>query len=155
MTVRYLIDTDWVIHYLNGRDDIVRRLDELQPAGLGLSVISLAELYEGIYYSTEPQGNEQDLNDFLRGVQVIGIDEDACKIFGRERGRLRKAGQLIGDFDLLIASTGLHYGVTVLTNNRQHFERVEGLQIGGFQPSSDVYLSRPVILPALDRYAHL
>ena len=24
---------------------------------------------------------------------------------------------------------------------------------GGFQPSSDVYISRPVILPALDRYA--
>jgi tRNA(fMet)-specific endonuclease VapC len=129
MTIRYLIDTDWVIHYLNGRDDIVRRLDELQPEGLGLSVISLAELYEGIFYSTDPQGNEQDLNDFLRGVQVIGIDEDACKVFGRERGRLRKAGQLIGDFDLLIASTGLHYGVTVLTNNRQHCERVEGLQI--------------------------
>ena len=127
MTVRYLIDTDWVIHYLNGRDDIVRRLDELQPAGLGLSVISLAELYEGIYYSTDPQGNEQDLNDFLRGVQVIGIDEDACIIFGREHGRLRKAGQLIGDFDLLIASTSLHHGVTVLTNNRRHFERVEGL----------------------------
>ena len=129
MTIRYLIDTDWVIHYLNGRDDIVRRLDELQPEGLGLSVISLAELYEGIFYSTDPQGNEQDLNDFLRGVNIIGIDEAACKIFGRERGRLRKAGQLIGDFDLLIAATGLHYGVTVLTNNRQHFERVEGLQI--------------------------
>jgi hypothetical protein len=25
----------------------------------------------------------------------------------------------------------------------------------GFQPRSDVYISRPVILPALDRYAHL
>jgi tRNA(fMet)-specific endonuclease VapC len=129
MTIHYLIDTDWVIHYLNGRDDIVRRLDELQPEGWGLSVISLAELYEGIYSSTDPQGNEQDLNDFLRGVQVIGIDEDACKIFGRERGRLRKAGQLIGDFDLLIAATSLHYGLTVLTNNRQHFVRVQGLQI--------------------------
>jgi predicted nucleic acid-binding protein len=129
MTLRYLIDTDWVIHYLNGRDDIVRRLDELQPEGLGVSVISLAELYEGIDYSTHPEGNEQDLHDFLRGVNVLGIDEEACKIFGRERGRLRKAGQLIGDFDLLIAATGLHYGLTVLTNNRQHFERVEGLQI--------------------------
>jgi tRNA(fMet)-specific endonuclease VapC len=129
MTIRYLMDTDWVIHYLNGRDDIVRRLDELRPEGVGLSVISLAELYEGIFSSTDPQENEQDLNDVLRGVQVIGIDEDACKVFGRARGRLRKAGQLIGDFDLLIASTSLHDGVTVLTNTRQHFARVEGLQI--------------------------
>ena len=60
---------------------------------------------------------------------MLGVDEEVCKIFGRERGRLRKAGQLIGDFDLLIAATGLHYRLTVLTNNRQHFERVEGLQI--------------------------
>jgi tRNA(fMet)-specific endonuclease VapC len=49
MTARYLIDTNWVIHYLDGHEDIVRRLKELQPKGLGLSVISLAELYEGIY----------------------------------------------------------------------------------------------------------
>ena len=35
----------------------------------------------------------------------------------------------MGDFDLLIAGTGLHYGLTVLTNDRQHFERVEGLQL--------------------------
>ena len=53
MTIRYLVDTDWVIHYLNDHADIVRRLHELQPQGLGLSVISLAELYEGIHYSTE------------------------------------------------------------------------------------------------------
>lgn len=42
--MRHLIDTDWAIHYLNGRADIVRRLDELKEEGLGLSVASLAEL---------------------------------------------------------------------------------------------------------------
>jgi tRNA(fMet)-specific endonuclease VapC len=108
---------------------MVRRLQELQPQGLGLSAISLAELYKGIYSSTDPEGNERDLNDFLRGVNIIGIDEEACKIFGRERGRLRKHGALSGAFDLLIAAIGLHYRLTVLTNNRAHFERVEGLQI--------------------------
>jgi hypothetical protein len=34
---------------------------------LGLSIVSLAELYEGVYYSRDPEGDEQDLNDFLRG----------------------------------------------------------------------------------------
>jgi tRNA(fMet)-specific endonuclease VapC len=140
MTIRYLIDTDWVIHYLNGHEGIVRRLDELQPQGLGLSVISLAELYEGIYYSTDSEGNERDLHDFLRGVNIIGIDEEACKIFGRERGKLRRQGQLFGDFDLLLAATCLHYGLTLLTNNRKHFERVDGLQIESIDavpPSSE------------------
>jgi tRNA(fMet)-specific endonuclease VapC len=107
MRPAYLIDTDWVIHYLHGNTEIVARLDELQPHGLALSIISLAELYEGVYYSREPEGDEQDLNDFLRGVSVIGIDEDTCKTFGRERGRLRAGHLLIGDFDILIAATAL------------------------------------------------
>ena len=67
MTPRYIIDTDWVIHYLNGHEGIVRRLDEIKEEGLGLSIVSLAELYEGIYYSTDPEGNEQDLAGFLLG----------------------------------------------------------------------------------------
>ena len=45
MTIRYLVDTDWVVHYLNGRQDIVGRLDVLKHQGLGLSTVSLGELY--------------------------------------------------------------------------------------------------------------
>jgi tRNA(fMet)-specific endonuclease VapC len=126
---QYLIDTDWVIHYLHGHTAIVERLDELQPQGLVLSIISLAELYEGVYYSRDPEGDERDLNDFLRGTTVLGIDEDICKTFGRERGRLRAAGLMIGDFDLLIAAMALQYDLTLLTNNRRHFERIDGLRI--------------------------
>jgi tRNA(fMet)-specific endonuclease VapC len=129
MTLHYLTDTDWVIHYLSGHKGIVRRLDELKEQGLGLSIVSLAELYEGIYYSTDPEGNEQDLADFLQGVVVVGIDEEACKIFGKERGRLRADGKTIGDFDLLIGATALRHHLTVLTNNRRHFQLIEGLQI--------------------------
>jgi tRNA(fMet)-specific endonuclease VapC len=129
MTIRYLIDTDWVIDHLNAIERVVTRLKALRPHGLALSIISLAELDEGVQYSRDPEQSQRALDAFLEDVSVLGIDEEVCKIFGRERGRLRKAGQLIGDFDLLIAATGLHYGLTVLTNNRQHFERVKGLPI--------------------------
>jgi predicted nucleic acid-binding protein len=36
---------------------------------------------------------------------------------------------MVGDFDLLIGATGLRHGLTVLTNNRRHFELIEGLPI--------------------------
>jgi predicted nucleic acid-binding protein len=89
----------------------------------------LAELYEGVYYSRHPEQSQQALEAFLKDVSVLGIDKEICQLFGKERGRLRQQGALIGDFDLFIAATELHYGLTVLTNNRQHFERVEGLQL--------------------------
>ena len=57
------------------------------------------------------------------------LNREICKVFGRERTKLRKKKQLIGDMDLLIASTALHHNLTILTNNLKHFERVEGLKI--------------------------
>jgi tRNA(fMet)-specific endonuclease VapC len=129
MRIRYLLDTDWAISYLNGHPGIVRRLDELKDQGLAISVVSLAELYEGIYHSTDPPGNERDLNDFLHGTAIIGIDVDVCKLFGRTRGRLRSAGRIVGDFDLLIGATALQHQLILLSNNRRHFEVIEGLQL--------------------------
>lgn len=129
MNIRYLVDTDWAIHYLNGQDQILRRLEELRPEGLALSAISLAELYEGVCYSKDSEKSQTMLNNFLKGVSLISIDENTCKQFGRERGRLRVSQKVVGDFDLLIAMTARQYGLTLLTNNRRHFELVEGLVI--------------------------
>jgi tRNA(fMet)-specific endonuclease VapC len=129
MNFLYLIDTDWVIHYLNGHELIVERLQSLKKEELCISVISLAELYEGIYYSTNPASNEEALSDFLNGISILGIEEEICKVFGRERGKLRERKKVIGDFDLLIASTCLYHNLTLLTNNLKHYEMVQGLSI--------------------------
>jgi tRNA(fMet)-specific endonuclease VapC len=129
MKLSYLIDTDWIIHYLNGNGAIVEKIGLLEKEGLAASVISVAELYEGIYYSTNPAGNEKALNDFLSGISTLGIEDEVCKVFGKERGRLRQEKKMIGDFDLLIASTCLHHRLTLMTNNRRHYEAVGGLNI--------------------------
>ncbi len=44
MKPTHLVDTDWVIHYLNGHQGIIERLDELKERGLAVSIVSLAEL---------------------------------------------------------------------------------------------------------------
>ncbi len=129
MKPSYLIDTDWIIHYLSGNSGIVEKIGLLEKEGLAASVISVAELYEGIYYSTNPAGNEKALNDFLSGISTLGIEDEVCKVFGKERGRLRQEKKMIGDFDLLIASTCLHHRLTLMTNNRRHYEMVDGLNI--------------------------
>ncbi|MCP4367507.1 MAG: type II toxin-antitoxin system VapC family toxin [Deltaproteobacteria bacterium] len=127
--MKYLIDTDWTIHYLNGKQSIVDQLIALRKEGLAISVISLAEVYEGVYYSREPKSSQEGLNNFLKLVSVLQDSDEIAKIFGKVRGGLRKKGELIDDFDLMIASTAIHYNLTILTNNRKHFERVEGLKI--------------------------
>jgi len=129
VNVAHLIDTDWVVHHLNGVEEVRAKLMELQPDGLGLSVISLAELYEGVYYSRNPEKSQKQLEDFLSSVTVLGVNDDICRAFGQQRGHLRQRGLMIDDFDLLIAATCLHYDLKLLTNNRRHFQRIDGLQM--------------------------
>ena len=129
MKFSYLIDTYWIIHYLNGNRNIVSKLRSLENEGLTVSVISIAELYEGIYYSTNPDGNKRAVDDLLSGVSILAVEDEICRLFGKERGRLRQAKKMIGDFDLLIASSCLCYNLTLFTNNRRHYEMVGGLKI--------------------------
>ncbi len=65
--MRYLLDTDWVIDHLHSVERVVQMLEELSPEGLGLSVISPAELYEGVFNSTNPAGNDKLCRIFFRG----------------------------------------------------------------------------------------
>ncbi|HHW40157.1 MAG TPA: type II toxin-antitoxin system VapC family toxin [Syntrophomonadaceae bacterium] len=54
MIAKYLVDTDWAVYYLRGKEPFVTKLQEYLPHGLGLSIITVAELYEGIFRSTRP-----------------------------------------------------------------------------------------------------
>jgi len=125
----FLIDTDWVIEHLNEVGRVTARLRELQQGGLALSIISVAELWEGVYLSEDPVRTQSALEEFVSGVVVLGIDADICRRFGQLRGSLRRQGKLVGDFDLLIAANALRHNLTLLTNNRRHFENIEGLSI--------------------------
>lgn len=129
MKIAYLLDTDWVIDYFNDKELISSKIEILRDEGIGISIISLAELYEGVRNSKNPEVAEEMLLGFLSGVNIIGIDQGICRIFGDVRGMLRKKGLLIGDFDLLIASTALYHQIPLCTNNRKHYERIDGLEI--------------------------
>jgi tRNA(fMet)-specific endonuclease VapC len=125
----YLVDTDWIIDHLNGKEAVRQKLKELRSSGLAISMISLAELYEGVYYSKDPVMSQSILEALLLQFEIVGIDEETCKMFGRERGKLRREGRIISDFDLMIASICLRRNFTLLTNNRKHFERIDDLKM--------------------------
>jgi tRNA(fMet)-specific endonuclease VapC len=127
--ITYLVDTDWIIQYLIGDPAIVSKLRELRPQGLAVSILSVAELYEGVYYSRNPEASQKGVENFLENLSILNINQEICRIFGRQRGNLRRQGNMIGDLDLLIAATCMHHDSTLLTNNVRHFERLEGLRI--------------------------
>jgi len=129
--LRYLIDTDWIIKYLRGNEKTIKVLNSLYDEGLAISIISFAEIYEGIYRFNGKKQEELETNfiNFLNGVKILNIDKKIGKIFAEQRVNLRVKNKLIDNFDLLIGSTALCYDLTLLTNNIKHFERIETIKI--------------------------
>ena len=124
--MKYLLDTNQVVYYLRQETRVIDDLQSRRGEGLAVSIISVAELYEGIFRATNPNEAERALNNFLSEVTVLSIDEEAAKIFGQERARLRQVGRPMSDLDLLIAATALRHDLTLLTADRD-FERLEHL----------------------------
>ena len=127
--MKYLVDTNWIILHFRGNDRVVRRIEMLAPEGIGLSVVSMGELYEGVYRASDPASSESALQLVLSDIDIVHIDDEVCRIFGRQRARLRASNALIGDTDLWIGATAIRHGLTLLTNNTRHFERMQGLTI--------------------------
>jgi predicted nucleic acid-binding protein len=127
----YLVDTDWVVEYLKGRDPAATTLTELRHDGLAISLITFGEVYEGIYFGRDPEHHEEIFLRFLRRAQVLPLNRTILRHFARIRGQLRSQGQLIGDLDLLIAATAIHHDLTLVTHNQRHFRRIPNLKLFG------------------------
>ena len=117
------------MHHFRGNRAITRRIEELLPEGIGISIISIAELYEGVANSRNRDEDEAILLRFLDLVEILPLNNEICELFGNERARLRSEGTLIGDLDILIGCTSLHHNLTILTNNTRHFNRIQNLNM--------------------------
>lgn len=127
--MRYLIDTDWLIDATTGRPGAQRTLSSLSVEGLAVSIITVAELYEGAFGTPNPVHILAGMREFLDDYPILPVTDSIAERFARERAALRSQGQLIPDLDLLIAATALSHDLTLLTRNVRHFTRIPGLRI--------------------------
>lgn len=127
--MNYLVDTDWVADYLKGRPRQVQVLDALAEDGLAISIITYGEIHEGIVYGTNAEHHARIFRQFLRGVDVLGLNRQIMQHFAHIRGDLRRQGLLIGDLDILIGATAVQYDLTLFTRNVAHFQRIPEIKL--------------------------
>jgi len=90
-------------------------------------MVSIAELYEGVFWSPKPEEKEIILIDFLEGLTAINLSRPIARLFGKKRAELRGKGLTVNNLDLIIACTAEYHQLTILTNNLKHFEKVPGI----------------------------
>lgn len=134
--MKYLLDTNACIGYLNGRAIGVRqRLERLIPAEVFVCSVVKAELYFGAMKSTNPVTTLARQNEFLKLFVSLPFNDEAADVYGRLRAHLEMQGRPIGPNDLLIAAIALANNVTLVTHNSTEFQRVPDLVVEDWQVS--------------------
>jgi len=127
--MKYMLDTNMCIFLMKGNTDVLRRYLRNKDSGLALSSITVAELYHGVFNSTNIEKNNTNLANFFIGLSIQDFDSMAAVEYGIIRADLQKKGKMIGQLDMLIGAHAKSRNLTLVTNNTREFEHIEGLAI--------------------------
>lgn len=124
-----LLDTDTVVYYMKDMPGVVSRLEATRPSSRYLSLISLGELYFGIFRSAQAERNLRRYRRFIARVKLLPFTPAVAERFGGIRADLARRGELVADNDIWIAAHALVHGATLVTNNERDFARIPNLRI--------------------------
>lgn len=128
MTPLFMLDTDTVSFALRGEGRVGERLLEHRPSDLCVSAITVAELHYGAE-AKRSKKLRRLIDTFMETLTTLPFDAQAAIRFGTVAAALARVGTPIGGFDTLIAAHALGLGLSLVTNNTQHFRHVRGLKV--------------------------
>lgn len=124
-----LLDTDIYSEVLKGNNPLVNATASkyLKTINhLTISAISVMEIVRG----WRKKRDETRLQRFLKeliGTEILALDSVAGDTAGRIFADLENAGQPIGRMDPMIAAIALQHGLTLVTGNMDHYQRIQTL----------------------------
>jgi len=93
-----------------------------------ISEITLAELKYGAELSERTDENLRSVNEFAKKIGILPVF-NSLDLYAKEKARLKLTGFLVDDFDLLIGCSAVKNGLILVTNNVNHFQRIDNIKI--------------------------
>ena len=127
--MKYLLDTNICIYLINGEEKLKQKIREIGIYSISISNATLAELYFGAYNSKKVNENLERIDIFKKNLTVFSDNDASAKTFGQFKSKLKREGKIIEDFDILIASVAFVNKCILVTNNTNHFERLDEIEV--------------------------
>jgi tRNA(fMet)-specific endonuclease VapC len=123
---RVLIDTNIYSLAMRGAQEVVEILRHTRQ--IGISAISIGELFSGFRGGSREQQNRQELFQFCDSprVSIFPVTEDTAEYYGAVLQQLRQQGTPIPTNDIWIAAVAFQHGLPLFTRD-EHFAHIQGL----------------------------
>lgn len=125
---QYILDTNICIYLSKGLFNLSAKIEDVGIDNCFISEITVAELKYGAANSNFPEKNMEKVNIIQQIFTTVYIF-NSLDIYAHEKARLRKAGNILDDFDLLIGATAISNNLTLVTRNTSDFNRLNGIEI--------------------------
>ncbi len=128
----YLLDTNVLSEAIRKRPDrtLMARLDATPTHRLTTSAICVTELRYGSARRDDRQAFWKRIADgILPRLRILPFGVAEALRAGDVFAQLEASGTKIGLEDVLIGATALEQGLTVVTRNVRHFDRIPGLVV--------------------------
>ena len=128
---KILLDSDILIDFLHGikKEPFAAFLSEK----LFLSAVSYSEVLYGQKKVSKlgKVAKEVKIDKILEdlSIDILSFDQKVAAVFVDIKLSLETRGEAIPDFDLIIAASAIVEDLELLTNNRKHFSRIDGLKL--------------------------
>lgn len=127
---RYMLDTDMCSYIIKERPaSVLEHFKKLDMDNICISIVTYAELIDGVERSSSKRINHAVIKDFTRHLDVIKWDINAAEQYAVIRTKLEAKGTPIGAMDMMIAAHAKSLNTILVTNYQKHFTKVTGLKI--------------------------
>ncbi len=128
-----ILDTSFIIDLMKNKSNALAKAQELEKSSSPVrsTAISVFELWQGLEDIQNPDKKEK-IEHFLSSIGLLSFDLYSAKKAGTIYAELERKGELIEPEDCMIAGITIFHGETLLTRNKQHFERIKSLKIEGY-----------------------
>ena len=125
----YLLDTNIISFFVKGNHNIAQKINKTSISNITSCVFVHSECYYGIKNEEQARRLIPTYDGIFESIYIFDFTLEASIEFTKQKKRLKESGNIIPDFDLMIACTALANDLILVTNNTKHFERIEGLEL--------------------------
>lgn len=135
----YLLDTNIVSYWMRGDEKLISKIKSHKPSELSICTVTLAEIYYGIEKSpVKKKERRNKIESISSQLEIHPFDELAALKYSIIRSQLEKAGLIISERDLQIASIAMANKLIVVTHNIKEFNRIVKLGVEDWATGSSI-----------------
>jgi tRNA(fMet)-specific endonuclease VapC len=124
------LDTTFVIDFIRNDKGAVNLFEKLKfGESITIASPSIMEVMLGVHLSFKPEKERNEIMILLSSARILPLGYNSALLAGKINAELVLSGETLSTSDIMIGAICKHNNQTLITRNKKHFEKIDGLKL--------------------------